>query len=212
MFKQFSTALGLESWLQAITGNSHLIFQGRYGESPFFQSPQLWDRIQERELLRAPGGSHGGRNSISTYDLVRIITMLGWHHHLRAAQRLPGAQWNSLESIVRALGTDSARYADAAIDRLNIAAIIRSPVIISKLGFGRSSIRDRTELVYLALVQFMDQRNRRKAEPAIHRTVALAMLAAKDVQDINREARELDARMAAEVTEIMRRIITQELA
>jgi hypothetical protein len=85
-------------------------------------------------------------------------------------------------------------------------------VIISKLGFGRSSIRDRTELVYTALLQFVDQRPRTENKPAVLRTVAMTLISAKDLNDANQEAIELDARMAAEVTEILRRLMTQELA
>ena len=80
------------------------------------------------------------------------------------------------------------------------------------MGFGRSSIRDRTELVYTALLQFVDKRPRTENKPAILRTVAMTLISAKDLNDANQEATELDARMAAEITEILRRLMTQELA
>jgi hypothetical protein len=39
----------------------------------------------------------------------------------------------------------------------------------------------------------------------------MTLLGAEASGDANEEARQLDARMAAEVTEILRRIVTQEL-
>ncbi|MCU0570009.1 MAG: hypothetical protein MUF49_25970, partial [Oculatellaceae cyanobacterium Prado106] len=72
--------------------------------------------------------------------------------------------------------------------------------------------RDRTELVYTALLQLVDKRPRSENKPAVLRTVAITLLGAKDLNNANQEALELDARFAAEVTEIVRRIMTQELA
>jgi hypothetical protein len=211
-FKQFSTPIDLENWVKRITGNSGLSFRGRYGEAPAIQSPDLFHQPSRQVVLSSPNTSHTGDNLLSAYDLTRFISMLGWHYHLDPAAKLPSAQWNSLETVVRAMGMDSARYLDVAIERLGLNSVIESPVILSKLGFGRSSARDRTELGYLALVQFADTRSRRQGKPAVQYTVALLLLAAKDLNDANEEARQLDARMAAEVTEILRRIVTQELA
>jgi hypothetical protein len=211
-FKQFSTPASLEGWVKDITGNTRLEFQGRYGEPPLIERPDLYSQPLGKVLLTAPYTSHTGNNALSTYDLARLISMLGWHYHLPSAAQLPYAQWSSLETIVRAMGLDTARYVDVAIAKLGIASIVQSPVIISKLGFGRSSTRDRTELVYVALVQFIDQRPQSQGKPAILRTLSMALLAAKALNDANREATELDARMAAEVTEILRRVVMQELA
>jgi hypothetical protein len=89
--------------------------------------------------------------------------------------------------------------------------VLRSVVILSKLGFGRSGSRNRTELVYSALLQFVDKRAWAGGKPAVLTSVAMTLLAAKGVGDADREARELDARMAAEVTEILRRLLSHEL-
>jgi hypothetical protein len=212
LFKQFSTPTALEDWVKNITGNYSLEFQGRYGEPPFIDRPELWSQTLNRVLLTAPYTSHTGNNLVSPYDLTRIISMLGWHNHLSPEARLPNAQWNSLETVVRAMGNDTARYLDVAIDKLGLTNAIQSPVIISKLGFGRSSSRDRTELVYTALLWLIDQRPQAQGKPAVLRTIAMTLLAARDLNDANQEATQLDARMAAEVTEILRRIVTQELA
>ncbi|MBD2461622.1 S-layer homology domain-containing protein [Oscillatoria sp. FACHB-1407] len=213
MFKQFETPQNLENWLKAITGNTQLEFRGRYGEGNFIQAPELWDQHLRRVLLRASGGSHRGDNSISTYDMTRLVTMLAWHPYLSIDAQLPGAQWHSLESIIRAMGVDSARYLDVAIARLGLAEVIASPVIISKLGFGRSGIRHRTELVYTAYVQFWDQHrcgSSTGVSPPL-RSLGMTLIGAKKLGNGDREATELDARMAAEVTEIVRRLVTDEL-
>jgi hypothetical protein len=211
MFKQFDTPSNLEAWIRKITGNTSLLFRGGYGEPPFLQTPELWDSKSQKRVLTSPATGSTGGNTLSTYDLTRLISMLGWHFHLPLEARLPGGQWDSLECIIRAMGNDTARYLDLAIDRLGLASVIRSTVIISKLGFGRSTPRDRTELVYTALLQFVDKRPRTVNQPAILRTVAMTLIAAKDLNDANAEAIDLDARMAAEVTEIVRQLMTQEL-
>lgn len=206
-FKQFSTPSALEDWVEDITGNYSLQFQGRYGEPPLFAKPTLWNPPLKTVLLASSAPQHLGNNLVSTYDLVRLISLVGWHNHLFPQSRLPGAQWSSLETVVRALGTDPARYVDVAIQTLGLADSIESPVILSKLGFGRSDSRDRTELAYVAFVQFLDKRRR----PSLLRTFSLALLGASAAGDENEEARRLDARMAAEVTEILRRVLSQEL-
>jgi hypothetical protein len=212
MFKQFSTPAELDGWLKQATGNFNIEFRGRYGEAPFIQSPNLYHQPSRSILLNSGSPSHTGNNFISAYDLTRIITILGWHHHLAPGARFPSAQWNSLETVVRAMGVDPARYIDVALDRLGLNTVIEAPVIISKLGFGRSSVRNRTEISYVALVQFTDTRPRRQGRPAIQYTIALTLLGARGLNDGNEEARQLDARIAAEVTEIMRRIVSRELA
>ncbi|MCU0525468.1 MAG: S-layer homology domain-containing protein [Elainella sp. Prado103] len=211
MFKQFFTPTELNGWLKRITGNGALEFQGRYGEPPLLERPSLVHQPNLKTVLNSPSTSHTGNNFISTYDLVRMVSMLSWHSHLPAAARLPSAQWQSLETIVRAMGTDSARYLDVAIETLGLASAIEAPVIISKLGFGRSDSRNRTELAYVAHFQWIDQRPRAKNKPGIWRSVSLALLGAQAAGDANEEARQIDARMAAEVTEIVRRVMTQEL-
>lgn len=211
-FKLFSTPTELETWVKQITGSPSLEFRGRYGEAAYISRPSLYHAPSSRTVLTAPVTSHPGNNLLSPYDLTRFISMLGWHPHLAPEARLPSAQWNSLETVVRAMGMDSARYLDVAIARLGIASVMESPVILSKLGFGVSDTRGRTELVYLAHLQFVDTRPRRRGKPGIWRTVSMALLAVKDLNDINEESRQLDARMAAEVTEIVRRLMTQELA
>lgn len=211
-FKRFETFSGLESWVKNITGNTGLQFRGNYGENPFINSPELFDQRTSTVLLEAAPLEPRGDNLVSAYDLTRFISMLGWHHHLTQNTRLPGAQWDSLESVVRAMGKDIARYVDVAIERLGLQSVIKSPVIISKVGWGRSDSRDRTEITYTALVQFIDQRPKMTGNPSKLRTLAMTLRAAKDLNDANKEAIQLDARMAAEVTEILRRVVTEELA
>lgn len=211
MFKQFFTPTELNGWLKRMTGNGALEFQGRYGEPPHLDNPSLVHQPNLQTLLSSANTSHTGNNFLSTYDLVRMVSMLSWHVHLPAATRLPSAQWHSLETIVRAMGTDSARYVDVAIETLGLASAIEAPVIISKLGFGRSDSRNRTELSYVAHFQWIDKRPRAKTKPGILRSVSLALLGAQAAGDADAEARQLDARIAAEVTEIVRRVMTQEL-
>jgi hypothetical protein len=215
MFKRFETRIGLEQWLKKTTGNNDLNFLDDYGEDPFLENPEIFDTIKQQVLLRAAENSPQEDNLVSAYDLTRLISMLGWHYYLEQRSRLRGAQWNSLKSIVRAMGNDTARYADAAIKTLGMDSAISSPVIISKLGQGVSSIRGTVETVYVALVRFVDDRPKATGKPAKLRTLALTLRGQKAIYSSSNgdsEARELDARVAAEVTEILRRLFAEEFS
>ncbi|MGD1900203.1 MAG: hypothetical protein ACFB16_25075 [Phormidesmis sp.] len=91
--------------------------------------------------------------------------------------------------------------------------MVKSPVILSKSGFGRSDQRDRTELTYCALVQFSLPRSRATDPTASHQhySFGLTLIAAQRTGDGNQEARFVDALMAAEVTEIIRRLVIGKL-
>lgn len=198
MFKRFSERAELESWIRSLTGNDQLQFRGYYGANPFIPSPTIYDTTLSgnQVVLRHEPEMTAGRNLLSSYDLVRLITMLGWHLHLPQSARLPSAQWLSLESLIRGMGLDTARYIDVALETLGLVNVIDSPVVISKLGLGNSA------MTYVAFVKFVDKRH----TPAKLRTLAMALWA--DVgSNITR-----DNNLAAAVTEIMRRIFTEELA
>ncbi len=207
MFKRFDTSKGLENWVKQITGNNDLEFRGGYGEPPFINNPELVDLEKQEVLLTAASEFPEGNNLVSAYDLTRFISMLGWHHHIGDEARLPDAQWNSLQTIVRAMGTSASLYTENAIQILGLQDVISSPVIISKLGNGYSDTRKTYEIVYVALVQFVDELPKADEKPAKLRTCAMALRGAT-----SGDAVKLDARMAAEVTEILRRIVTEELA
>jgi hypothetical protein len=201
MLKRFQTYAALEAWLRGITGNEYAIFRGLYGEAPAIAAPELVE--QDRVLLTAAPETEKGDNSVTTYDLTRIISMLGWHYHLPQSAQLPGMKWNNLKLIARTLGKDTARYTDVALEKLGIRDSISNLIILSKLGFGTTKYRKRTELTYTCFVQFSYQ-GRLKS-------VAMTLRGAKALGDSDREAVEIDARMAAEVTEILRRLVTDEL-
>jgi hypothetical protein len=108
------------------------------------------------------------------------------------------------------MGLDAARLTDVALEELGLQDKITSPVIISKLGNGVTKIRNRAEAVYVALVQFANP-NAGRADDFI--TFSMAIKGAKRLEprDAKREVVELDARMATEVTEIIRRAVAGEL-
>lgn len=217
MLKQFSTPVELENWLKSMTGNNTLIFTGRYGEEPFIPQPELLGTdnqqpfTKKRLILKGVSQKHEDENTITAYDLTRMISMLGWHYYIPQSSRLPGAQWHSLESVIRAMGADAARLSDVALEELGLQDKISSPVIISKLGNGVTKIRNRAEAVYVALVQFV-QPGVRGTNELISFSMAIKGAKRLEPRDVRREVVELDARMATEVTEIIRRAVTGELA
>jgi hypothetical protein len=199
MFKRFTERPQLEKWIVAQTGNSGIEFRGGYSEDPLIANPKIKDTTTNTVVLPDDdiGIGQKGDNLVSTYDLVRLISMLGWHLHLPQTAKLPAAQWKSLESVVRAMANDTARYVDVALETLGVVNVISEPVIISKVGWGNSS------MTYAALVKFVDQR----VTPSKLRTFALALRCPTPASFDER-----DTNLAAAVTEIVRRIITEELA
>jgi hypothetical protein len=211
MFKQFTTPLELQAWLKQITGNQNLSFQGRYGETPYIEKPILRDATGQN-MLNPSSVPHRGDNLISAYDLTRIISQIAWHRHIPPTKRLPFAQWHSLSPLITAMGQDTARYVDAAIAALGLQYFIGDPVVISKMGFGYSDQRKRSELTYTACIQFVDRLATSQDLPLPKlRSVNMTLRAALDLRSPDREALEIDNRMAATVAEILRRIVTEEL-
>jgi hypothetical protein len=139
--------------------------------------------------------------------------MVAWHYQLSNQADLPAAMGHSLKPFIRTMGNDTARYVDAALDTLGLRPYLQSPVIISKSGFGRSDQRDRTELTYCALVQFSLPRQGAPDPTAPYQQYSLSftLIVTKQTGDGNEEARYVDARMTAEVTEILRRMVTNTL-
>lgn len=216
MMKRFSSLSDLEAWLRRVTGSKDLEFRDYYGDSAYIAQPTL--QIGTTPLLTAPPAGEQGNNFVSVYDLTRLLTLLGWHWRLPGEAKLPSAQWHSLDTLAQAMGYDTARYVDVALDLLELRNQISAPVILSKLGFGPTSLRQRTELVYSAFVQLVDERPRKQNKPALLRTFAFTLLGTAQKltsagdRDLDEEARYLDARMATEVTELLRRLLAQELA
>lgn len=204
----------LQCWLRRISGNPRALLLGWHGQwdpprnrpDPTFRNP-----FRQGAELIGPGGvllphrpEPRTRNLVSAYDLVRMLTLLGWHSQLPPDIRLPGAQWSSLATLVEGLGHDTARYLDVALERLGLLEAVSEPVILSKLGFGAETGDAGIDaLTYAAFASFRDTRFR----PHRQRCFALALR----VPTRPGAGLEADARMGAEVTELVRRIFAEEL-
>jgi hypothetical protein len=211
MFKRFETYEDLEKWVRNITGNRNLVFRGKYGSPPFRTFPRLYDRTKDDDdnvileaVTDAPSVNPPGKNFVSAYDLTRLISLAGWHQHIVESAKLPGINWQSLSSVIKSLGKDRARYVDVAIETLGLGNVISSPVIISKLGLG-----DNRDLTYVAFVQFVDEHLKNTGQPSKLRTLAMTLRVNGTRVSSFIEA---DVRMATEVTEIIRRVVTEEFA
>jgi len=189
-------------WIQGKTGNTKAIkFGGKYGVEPTILVPEIRDGSSDPPILEFQLKASGG-NDISVYDLTRFISLVGWHGILSEPQQLPNIADRGIEQAVIALGTDTARYVDTAISTLGLENVVDSLVVLSKLGYGISA------LVYTAFVQFIDRHE--SGTPKL-RTFAMTLRAAKSSSS-NDEAIRVDTAIATAVTEIIRRIVTEDFS
>ena len=204
MLKQFDTPTGIEGWLHSTTGNKSSTFRGGYGEAPWIEHPTLVDTKQHNTVLKASGVDHSGDNLVSSYDLCRYISLIGWHDQLKPEARLPGLGQGGVDTLVRGLGTDSARFGDVALEALGMQDQIKDPVFISKLGFGLSDTRHQFEQVYTAFIEFKDAKTDKPTE------IAISLRGAKKPTS-KLAAQRLDAEMATQVTLILGKVLKGEL-
>lgn len=204
--KRFQTYAALEQWVKDLTGQTDLNFQGRYGEPPFIPTPEIIDSYQVR-LSAVEEPNPAGENLIPAYALTRILSMVGWHYHLPEGSQIPGLDSEKLQLLTSCLGKDTARFVDLAIATL--AVEIRNPIILSKMGFGYSSSRRRTEMTYTSFIQFEDQNQLKSLTLTLRGAKALNNPDQRERE--NQEAREIDARMTTEITEILRRFMLNYL-
>ncbi|MEI8249830.1 MAG: peptidoglycan-binding domain-containing protein [Synechococcus sp. ELA057] len=204
LFKQLRNAAepDVQTWLRQFTGHSAPRFLGRYGCDPLFADAELVG--PGGELLVAHGERPRSRNLVSAYDLVRMLTLLGWHLRLDQDQRLPWARWSGLSTLVEGLGHDTARYIDHALMDLILSSQIAEPVILSKMGFGAETGDPSIDaLTYAAFASVLDRRQ----DPPIRRSFALALrIPTRPGAGI-----EADARMGSEVIELVRRLCSGAL-
>lgn len=195
-----------EQWIKNQTGNTKSIeFGGKYGIEATIGDPEIRDRSSGSQILSFQSTATRG-NLISAYDLTRFISFVGWHGLLSNTQKLPGISDRGIEQAVIALGTDTARYVDTAISTLGLENVLDSLVVLSKLGFGLSTTRNVTELVYTAFAQFIDRQN--PSEPKF-RFFALTLRTSKSGGG-KAVAIQVDTAIATAVTEIIRRIVTED--
>jgi hypothetical protein len=190
----------VQQWLRQLTANPSLVLMGRYGTPSYIENGALVGPpgvlVGYRQPLRS-------RNLVSAADLVRLLTLVGWHRQLGPDQRLAGAQWTSLRTVVEGLGYDSARYIDAALENLGLVDAVTSPVILSKLGYGaETNERSIDALTYAAFAQFSDQRSGQPRQRSFALALRIPTAPGAGVRH--------DARMAAEITEIVRRVFAEE--
>ena len=188
-------------WIKGQTGNTKGIkFGGKYGFEPTIIVPEI-SGLSDHGILASQSVASGG-NDISVYDLTRFISLVGWHGILSEPQQLPNIADRGIEQAVIALGTDTARYVDTAISTLGLENVVDSLVVLSKLGYGNSA------LIYTAFVQFID---RHEADTPKLRTFAMTLRAEKSSSS-NSEAIRVDTAIATAITEIIRRIVTEDFS
>jgi hypothetical protein len=196
LFKSFTRREILSDWIESQTGSKNVNFKGDYAYPGFLiPDPVILDKASP-VLKQSPVGNKNTSNQLSAYDLVRLISMLGWHPHLLPESQLASAQWSSLKDVAQAMGYDTARYVDVALETLGLINVISEPVIISKVGWGST-------MTYAAFVKFVDHRTK----PGKLRTFALSLRCDGSAPDFDPQ----DTQLAAAVTEIIRRIVTEEL-
>lgn len=197
---RFQSTTAREAQLESWTGHD-VDFRGGYGAAAIFQRPELVTRAGEVVATAPAAAGASGPNLVGSQDLTRAMAMAAWHPHLGAEQRIPDAQWHSLESVLRSMGWDSARYIDEALELLGVEDQLENVVVATKLGHGIRDATRNAETVYTGVVQLDDVRGGAR----IRRSMAFT------IRGEHRDPVTLDARIAAEVTEIIKRLLAGEL-
>jgi len=187
-----------EAFVSGNTGHA-VEFNSNYGGGTIFNRPEVVTASGERVLLAPQSAGASVRNRVSAYDLTRLHAQAAWHGRLPAEARIPGAQGHSVGAWMRAMAEDPARYVDAGIQALGLSSTAKNVAITSKLGFGYQD--GKFEAVYSGVVQFDDAR----FSPPRQRSMAFTL------RGKSADAVGLDAQLAAETTELLRRLANGEL-
>jgi hypothetical protein len=191
---------GREGFVQGSTGHA-VQLAGNFGGGTIFNHPEVVGP-DGRVVLQAPEtAGTPGKNRIAASDLTRLHAQAVLHKRLAPDQRLAGAQAHSLEAWTSAMTEDSARYADVALQTLGLAGAVKDVAISSKLGFGYVPETGKYEAAYSGVLQFTDTRH----SPPRQRTMAFTL------RGEQADPVALDANLAADMTELVRRLANDEL-
>jgi hypothetical protein len=189
---------GRSAFVEANTGHA-VGLNGNYGAGTIFNQPELVNANGE-VVYRAPTNpGTPARNRISAADLTRLHAQAAMHARLSPEQRISGAQSHSLEPWLTAMAEDTARYADVAIEALGLKNVLKDVAISSKLGFGFEE--GVYELAYSGVLQFADSRS----TPPTQRAMSFTL------RGENSDPVALDSSIAADMTELIRRLASGEL-
>lgn len=197
---RFQTTGEREARFEGWTG-AEVDFRGGYGAASTFRRPELVTAAGEIVATAPEAAGAPGPNHLTAEGLTRVMAMAAWHEHLAPEQQIPEAQWSGLEAVLTSMGWDSARYIDAALEHLGVSDQLQNVVVATKLGHGIRSATQLAETVYTGVVQLDDVRSGRP----IRRSMVFTL------RGEHADPVELDARIAAEVSEILRRLLAGEL-
>jgi hypothetical protein len=189
MLKQFFSPQEMSAWLMQITGNTNVEFTGLYGEEPFIAQPTLVDAVNNNCLLFPSTNSHQigrGQNLVSAYDLTRLMSLIGWHFHLPPSAQLPLTNSENLRLLTNSLSRDNGRY----LDRLR--SKFMDGLVLSKMGFGYSEQRKRTEIAYTCYLKVNELSS-----------LCIGLRGNSSDPDLNLAACAIDARMATVLHQII---------
>jgi peptidoglycan hydrolase-like protein with peptidoglycan-binding domain len=189
---------GREAFVEGNTGHG-VEFNSNYGGGTLFHRPEVVTASGERVLLSPESAGTSVRNRVSAYDLTRVHAQAAWHGRLPEAARLPGAQSHSLGGWMQAMAEDPARYVDVGLKKLGLSTTAKNVAVSTKLGFGYAG--GKFEAVYSGVVQFDDAR----FSPPRQRSMSFTL------RGVHADAVQLDAHLAAETTELLRRLANGQL-
>jgi hypothetical protein len=191
---------GRDAFVASTTGGAGTL-HGGYGGGTVFSRPEVVTASGQRVLLSPVDPGPAGKNRVTAETLTRLHAQAALHARLSPDQRIAGAQQHSLDAWTTAMTEDPARYADVALSTLGLAGVVRDVAISSKLGFGYVPETNQYEAVYSGVMQFTDPR----ANPPKQRTMAFTL------RGEGRDPVALDASLAADMTELVRRLANDTL-
>lgn len=191
---------GRDGFVRANTGHA-VTLNGNFGGGTIYARPEVVTADGRRVLLSPEDPGPAGRNRVAASDLTRLHAQAALHARLAPDQRIAGAQAHSLSAWTTAMTEDTARYADAALETLGLTRAVKDVAISSKLGFGYVPETGKYEAAYSGVMQFTDTRH----SPPRQRTMAFTL------RGEQADPVALDANLAADMTELVRRLANDEL-
>ena len=134
-------------------------FRGLYGVPPPYSWPELVRNQSGEVLLTAPWSAEdnlakSGSNFVPVQAISPLLFKLGLHAELQQSQQIEFLSHGHAEELAELFQKDLGQEVFAGLSKKEFETLGGKAFVLSKIGFGWSDLRRRTELVIAAFVRF----------------------------------------------------------